>query len=185
MKTKPANYTTQEAIAQKLWVGLLSFAGITRRYSSKSFANINGTNDKKFMKSLSIRYPDIDLIKRPVGDAMQINAEILDKDTDATTVLKDNSMVGKASTLKIGFQELNDSDFVSYPTQKIQKVSHSNLSWAFNSRDAGALFNKKLFRKAPSSPLNGAINSSTGTITVEARASRQRICWQRRSRPAC
>ncbi len=156
MRDTSANYNTQNALNVKNRVSEVEFAGITRKYASQTFTDID-SDYKKYLLDLVLNLADMDLTDSPIAQLGEFSFTIADKDLDLTTQIKNNDLEGVDITIKDGFQEIAIADFTSLPAQKVKDVQlrEDNLSYRFTTRDARRLFSKKLFRRPSKNILDG------------------------------
>ena len=168
MRTAPPNYVTAAANLNKSPVVIVVFDGITRRYSSQTFGDISGANDRKFMSFFRFDLVKIKLIQGQT-DLGQLVFVVTDKDYDVSDLLIDNDMGGLGVTPHVGFQGLNFADFVTLPEMEIKETNYSiGRDWKFIARDARRLIVDKIFRDVPHDLLNGAMAATGTTITVDS-----------------
>ncbi len=170
MKTTTANYDTENAKDNVSPVIIVEFDGITRKYSSGTFGDITA-DYKKYIKTMESSFLNIDLLKAPLALIGRSSFEIIeDENLDVTDKLKDYDMEGRDVTIKMGFQALNDADFVIMPTvtpEKIELVGNGG-AYRFITKDARKLLKKRLFRAPATNNLDGAINNAIGTVTLDS-----------------
>jgi hypothetical protein len=167
MRTTTANYDTENAKLQKKPVVVVEFDGITRKYSSQTFGDISA-NHKKYIKSMRTDLLGLDLLNGKTNFG-QTEFEIVDKDLDVTdTLLKTNDIEGRDTTVKVGYQALNDADFVSFAATKIDSVQLLSdlLTWRFVSRDTISKLDKKIFIDGPVTTVQTAYTSGAATLEV-------------------
>jgi len=168
MRTASSNYTTESVNLETEPVVAVSFNGLTRKYTSATFADITG-NDKKFLDFFKFDLVNINLIEGQT-DVGQMEFSVTDKDFDVSDLMIDNDMGDRGVTADVGFQNLNIADFVTLPEMSIREtnLTNDNIGWTFISRDARRLILDQIFRDVPHDQLNGTIATSGTTITVDS-----------------
>ena len=137
-----------------------------RQYSSGTFNNIT-SGTKKYLRSLNTNLGNIEPLECH-SEIESTSFEIVDKDLDVTTQLKNYDFENSEATVKIGFSELDDDDFVSLPPQYIRdiKLNPGLLSWTFTARDTKYNLNNSIFRALPKTNLTADITKSSTALAV-------------------
>ncbi|MFQ5631190.1 MAG: hypothetical protein ACE5I1_20655, partial [bacterium] len=169
MKTTTANYDAENAKRGKTPVVIAEFAGVTEKLASGTFANIT-SNHKKLINRMRTNLLSIDIFegRTDFGDT---EFDAGDKDLEVTQLLQNNvDLPDKNVTIKVGYEALNDSDFVSLPDVKLRDPQLSGpLTWSFRTRDVIAKLDKKIFTEGPTAivavdyPSGGGLQVNTTT----------------------
>ena len=117
-----ANFNTYNALAQKKPVVVVQFSGIATYFCTGTFSGI--TSDyKKLLRSVRVKPSTVDPLKFRI-EASSVEFEIQDNSSGtALTLFNANNMLARMVTVKIGFQELAISDFITLETQYIDSMS--------------------------------------------------------------
>lgn len=182
MRTPSAEYEVYNALTAKNVVYAVEFytlsATIGTKYVSGSFADISsppgGVSYKKYLISVSFSAPRLDLFQSSTSPGT-VQIVIMDNDAEFSSFLNSNSIFKENIfvRLKIGFQEMDYDDFVSF-TNEGTLVSNVTLlpdllSYSIVARDA--LFGL-LSKNINGSALNdnyvlGADLTNVETTTIE------------------
>jgi hypothetical protein len=137
-------------------------------FASGSFADID-SDFKKHIINVRLNFNRINLLE-PHTDANEYEVEILDKDLNFTNVMKDYSLFSAEITIKIGFLELNESDFVVLPSVIIEEIMllEDLLTWRIVAKDNIFRTKQDLFTALPQSNLTSAIAAGAANIPVGA-----------------
>ena len=97
-----------------------------------------------------------------------LNLTLQDRDQQITRLIRDNAMRGRKVTFKVGYRELVEADFLTLTIGFIQniKASADFLSLEFDVRDPQIFGNETIF-EPKQTKLNGAVNSTQTTFTVD------------------
>ena len=170
MRSSNANFDAAAADIAKMPVYLAIFDGIA------------APNDKY----ITLEHPTIDAIAimdLPKTTSQKIRPEegtstfstlglvLQDRDQSITQLIRDNAMRGRKVTFKVGYRELVEGDFLTLAIGFIQniKISADFMSWEFDVRDPQIFGNETIF-DPKQTLLNGAVNASTTTLTVDSTA---------------
>lgn len=169
MRTATANYLAlnDDAANNPVWIMIISGLPANRgSFASGDFADIDG-DFKKDIVNIKLHFNKIDLLE-PHTDANEYEIEILDKDLNFTSVQKDYSLFATQITIKVGFAELAEADFVVLPTVTIDNIELLDDLMTWNIRAKDNIFRTKqdLFTTLPQSNLTSAIAAGAATITV-------------------
>jgi len=169
MKITTANFNSANASLQKEPVIIVEFNNVTRKYSSGTFANITA-NHKKYISAWSLTPTSVDLPKNNIriGKASFTLKE--DSSLDVATRINTDLHNNKILDFKFGYQGLNDTDFISFPEWKIVEIqpNQDDLSWTFLCEDVSRFISTEICRFEQRTALNGAILTSSTTITVDS-----------------
>lgn len=116
MRTASANYNTYNALAYKKPVFAVEFSGINTKFVSDIFADIasppGGVTYKKYLKNVRFNQGELDIFT-PAYISGTYVLSIVDINSEVTSFLNSESVLGSTVTIKLGFQEINYSDFVN------------------------------------------------------------------------
>lgn len=100
-----------------------------------------------------------------------LGLSLQDRDQQITRLIRDNSMRGRKVTFKVGYRELAEADFLTLTIGFIQniKASADFLSFEFDIRDPQIFGNETIF-ELKQTKLNGAVNATQVTFTVDSTA---------------
>lgn len=166
MRNTTTNYNTYNSNNEKNPTIIVDFNGITRRWTYNTFGDISA-NEKKYLINMKANLGNIEPLEG-FAEIEETSIEILDKDLDVADKLKDNDFEGRDVTIKVGFQELNEADFMVFPAQKVRNILQGKelLSWIFTARDAKLNFGSEIFRSMPQTVLTANITDTSTTLTV-------------------
>ncbi len=166
MRTSTGTFDTANALLVKFPVILADFNGIVRRYCSQTFGDISA-NEKKYLLSLTANLGNIEPLTYTT-EIEETEVEIQDKDLDVSDKLKDNDFEGRDLTIKAGFQALDETDFVSFPSVKVRHIQQGGnlLSWIFTARDPKIALKDNVFRSMPVSTLSADLAAAGANFTV-------------------
>lgn len=170
MRTATANFLAlnDDPVKNPVWIMIISGLPDNRgKFASGDFVDIDA-DYKKHIQNISLHFNKIDVLE-PHTDANEYQIEILDKDLAFTNVMKDYNLYGETITIKIGFAELAEADFVVLPTVTIERIALQNdhLTWTMTAKDDLFKTKQKLFTFLPSTNLSGNIAIGASTITVD------------------
>lgn len=116
-----SNFNTYNALAQKKPVVVVQFSGISTYFCTGTFSGI--TSDyKKYLRNVRIKPSKIDPLKFRI-EASSTEFEIIDDSSGTVlTLINANNMLAKQCTIKIGFQELAITDFITLELQYIDEM---------------------------------------------------------------
>ncbi len=165
MRTTNANYDAADT-PSKQPVVIATFDSVARKYSSDTF-NDFGANHKRLLRSLRANLGHIEPLEHR-SEIEETEFEVVDTDLDVTDKLKDNDFEGRECTIKLGFQALDEADFIDLPTQKVRAIELGQklMSWIFTCRDSKFSLKDPLFRAMPQTNLTLDHTPAVGTITV-------------------
>lgn len=170
MRSAPANYLAllDNPNLNPVWIVIFDGLPDDRgRFCSGDFGDID-SDWKKHVVNVRLRFGTIDLLE-PHTDANEYEFEIVDKDLIFTNVLKDYDLLGGTVTIKIGFAELDEADFVTLPSVTIERISlgADYLTWRIVAKDEFFRIKQKLFSGLPTTQLDGAIAAGATTVSVD------------------
>lgn len=171
MRSAPANYLALLDNPSLNPVWLVQFIGVSDNrglFCSGEFADI--TEDyKKDLVNVRLRFGAIDLLEPHTG-ANEYEFEIADKDLVFTNVLKDFDILGRFVTIKIGFAELEEADFVTLPTVTVESIEllQDYLTWRIRAKDEFFRIKKTLFTNLAQTNLDGDSPQFDSTVKVES-----------------
>lgn len=169
-RTLSANFQTYAALKTLQPVVVMSVSGITRRYSSQTFANITA-NDKRLIRLFEADILDIDHLSAKSRQGA-FRTSILNENLDVSQeLIIDNELHETDIIYSIGFQELNDSDFVDLQAVTAGRIQHANEEEvSFITTDARRLISDRqyLFDFQQSTNLDGDHADTDTTITVDS-----------------
>lgn len=163
MKPTTANFDTANTAAKKPVV-IMSFSGLTRRYSTGTFANINTTNDKTYIKSIQLVPTKTDLLTNNIQSGVAV-VEIVDVDRDVSDLIVQNNLNKISVTFKFGFQSIDDSDFLDFAGWELGNMQpgKGKKSWIFQFKDASRLFARKIGQFEQGTNLDGSFDIKIDT----------------------
>ena len=169
MRTAPANYTALLDNPNLNPVWIVIFDGLPAadgQFCSGDFGDIDG-DWKKHIVNMRLRFGTIDLLE-PHTDANEYEFEIADIELIFTNVLKDYDLLGGTVTIKIGFAELDEVDFVTLPSVTIERISlgADYLTWRIVAKDEFFRIKQNIFNGFATSTLDGDIAAFAATVSV-------------------
>jgi len=166
--TTTANFDTANALAVRKPVAIIEFDSITTKFCSATFGDITGNHKKYLLPDIQYElqsvFPD-----EPRTEFGTLDFSIVDKDGDLTTILKNDTFTGKEVTCKVGFQSLDDVDFVTLPLAYVvdAQVNDDGITFSFSCRMTGFDLNRELFSGIPSSFLAADITAAATSLTID------------------
>ena len=110
MRVTNTNYDTYNlAVANPRFI--LSF-GLTDDYVSGDFSGRTATQ-KQYIKAIKMAMTEINPLEPDVRLLGNFIIDINDEGNELTTLIKNNAMFGRAATIKSGFKEITESDFIN------------------------------------------------------------------------
>lgn len=169
MRTASANYLTYNAQTANnpVWIMIISGLPSNRgSFASGDFADID-SDFKKHIVNIKLHFNKIDLLE-PHTDANEYEIEILDKDLNFTNVQKDYSLFAAEITIKVGFAELNEADFVVLPTVTIENIELLDdlLTWSIRAKDNIFRAKQDLFTALAQSTVSNASGVAQGATSI-------------------
>jgi len=141
---------------------------LDRRYSSNTFVGITA-NDKKLLMGMFMGLVNIDLINGHADHGLT-KIGILDKDLDFSGVMRDDDMENRKVIVKIGFDSLADTDFVTLPAVKTKRIEldSTNLIYTLIAKDIRTKLQDKIFRFKQRTTLTAAYTAGDANLTVSS-----------------
>lgn len=171
MKTTSTNYNTyNQANSKPVWIAIFpDLPASSGKHCSASFLSM----DVNYQRTIiGLNYHSISIDRLEPSTDLNNEYEIIFQDQDLafTQAMTDDNIFGRSVTIKLGFAEIAETDFLTLPTLTVTDVEllPDMLSWRV--RAQGALFNlnQKIFRGLAQNALNGDIASLASTITVDS-----------------
>lgn len=142
MRTASANYNTYNALAYKKPVFAVEFSGINTKFVSDIFADIasppGGVTYKKYLKNVRFNQGELDIFAPSYISGTYV-LSIVDINSEVVSFLNSASIFDASVTIKLGFQELNYSDFTTLTTSgarvKDYYLNSDLLTWSIECRD--------------------------------------------------
>lgn len=171
MKTTSTNYNTyNQANSKPVWIAIFpDLPASSGKHCSASFLSM----DVNYQRTIiGLNYHSISIDRLEPSTDLNNEYEIIFQDQDLafTQAMTDDNIFGRSVTIKLGFAEIAETDFLTLPTLTVTDVEllPDMLSWRV--RAQGALFNlyQKIFRGLPQTLLNGDIVTGAATINVDS-----------------
>lgn len=145
-------------------VVIIEFDGIATKFSTQTFNDITG-NHKKLLRNVEILGPRVDLLSFNTT-FYGYNFEIIDKSDVVTGLFSGNAFTGRKITVKVGFQELDDADFLTLPVAWISdyQLQPDLLTYRFKARDFNFLLKRPIFTNIAETELVGNIAISSSEL---------------------
>ena len=173
-----STFNTYNALTEKKPVVLININGFTNQYCTGTFSGIAGT-DKKLVSDVVILGGKVDLINfdtSPFG----IDFDVIDKDNTFFDEIAANNIIGEKIIIKIGFQEIASSNFMTLPVCYVtdMEILGDNITFRISARDKRYNeMQRKVFRTIPTSELSSDlaaaalscdVSSATGFTTADS-----------------
>lgn len=129
-----ANFDTYNALKHKKPVWIIEFDGITTKFCSQTFNDID-SNYKKYIRDFLLEPIQIDVesLNHVFGG---YRFSLIDKDQEVTQMIIDEDIFDTRIDVKYGFQEIDRADFIELPPAYITnwQIGNDLLSFDFTSR---------------------------------------------------
>jgi len=165
------NFDTYNDSAQKAPIVMVVINGFTNTYTNGTFSGIAGT-DKKLIKNVKLLGGEVDLLRFETS-AFGIDFDIVDVDSVFKDDWENNKIVvGRKVTIKIGFQELVSTDFLTWAICYITdfKIINKQL-YSIRARDKRHTeFKRTIFRNITITESSAAITDVAVALNVTSTA---------------
>jgi len=134
MYSPSANFLIYNALLQRKPVVVVQFAGIATYFCNGLFSGITSAY-KKFLRAVKITPAAVDPVKFQT-EASSVEFEIHDDSSGTVLALwAANNMLAKQVTVKLGFQQLAISDFLTLETQYVDDFEYRpHKIWKVNTK---------------------------------------------------
>ena len=153
--TTSANYDTYNALSSKESRVIITFDGIAGvKFASGDFSGITATY-KQYIIDCQYNFAKID----PFNNSWESGGctfRILDKDSVVTDFLYDNAIEELEVTIKHGFRQIVEGDFVTLPPVfvKSYRLLNDLMTYEFFCFDIFEKMNRNIFRRIPITDLD-------------------------------
>ena len=141
-----SNFNTENAKTEKKPVFVIEFDGISTKFCTGTFSDID-SNYKKYASKVQIIGANIDPIRFNFS-SYGYDFDIIDINDTVTGLFASNNLMNNKVTIKFGYQNLAIADFIEYPPAYIIDYQFGSdfMTYHFKSRDSLTYLKKPIFQ---------------------------------------